>query len=163
MLETVSENNAEGRELPGAEPISHVQSKSEAEAGAERGGRGRRGTGGRDLLCARNDQCLGHMSHEDEDVPSTAAITTRNIAVSVAVVTLGHTGVSEGNATWGLDGMIRGTADVLDVYFSFLLIRLLRQPCETFLEVLPSGFCITGLAIVVLQHRSLCDQPHTGC
>lgn len=39
---------------------------------------------------------------------------------------------------------------VLDVDFTFLLVRLLRQPREPLPEVLPSSFGLPGLAVVVL-------------
>lgn len=41
--------------------------------------------------------------------------------------------------------------DVLDVNFALLLIRLLRQSCEAFLEVLPSGLRIARLTVVILR------------
>lgn len=40
--------------------------------------------------------------------------------------------------------------DALDVYLTFLLIGLLRQPCETFPEVVAAGASVARLAVEVL-------------
>lgn len=43
------------------------------------------------------------------------------------------------------------TFDVLDVNLPLLCVRLLRQSCKSFLEVLTSTLSITGLAIIILK------------
>ena len=47
---------------------------------------------------------------------------------------------------------------VLDVYFAFLLVRLLRQPCEPLPEVLPSCLGVSGLTVIVLDDQSAVDR-----
>ena len=82
-------------------------------------------------------------------------MTTRSIAVSVAVVTLAN--ASARPVQRARKAFSSQHRDVLDVNLSLLRIRLLGEPCKPLLEVLATGLGITGLAIEVLQPDG---KPH---
>ena len=77
----------------------------------------------------------------DSDSPSTAAMTTLSIAVSVAVVMLNNIRTE----------LSQGERHKLYVDLPLLCVRLLGQPSKPALEVISAGPGVTRLTFIVLH------------
>ena len=117
------------------------------QVGERKGKGGRRQTEGSTHSVGSKVQSVSipKVSNIAGDAPSTAAMTTLSIAVSVAVVTL------PGALVPAAPGPVQdGADDVLDVDLPLLRVRLLREPRESLLEVFTTRLGVASLAVEVL-------------